>query len=43
MTVMLVYRIFISNDEILLTIIKINKFNHKHWSKKSYSVIEYQF
>ena len=34
-----VYCIFISDDEILLTTAKINKFNHKYWPRKSYFVI----
>ena len=33
------YCIFISDDEILLAIIKINKFNYKYWPRKSYFVI----
>ena len=33
------YYIFIWDDEILLAIIKINKFNHKYWPRKSFSVI----
>ena len=33
------YRIFVSDDEILLTIIRINKFNHKYWPRKLYFVI----
>ena len=28
------YCIFILDDEILLTIVKINKFNHKYWRGK---------
>ena len=34
-----VYFIFISENQILLKIIKINKFNHKYWLGKSYFML----
>ena len=33
------YSIFILDDQILLKIVKINKFNHKYWPIKSYFMI----
>ena len=36
------YCIFIFDDQISLTITKINKFNEKYWSITSYFVMEYQ-
>ena len=31
--------VFSLDDQILLTIVEINKFNHKYWPRKSYFMI----
>ena len=35
----MIYCIFLWDDEMLLTIIKMKKFNHKYWPRKLYFVI----